>query len=370
MKLACRITSLVLCMLSAPLLAERDKLREVPAEEALARRFPEETVLITFVKDGQPGITVLGNNAFQGVVALKKTDPAHEAIAETGQFVIAYPGGDMEKEVLHCLAGKGTRAEAFTTSPGRRVNAPRLEKCIINYECKVGRKLDAGDSTIFLGRIVSTYRTRRKVARLFITGYEKGQPILKAFEGARGIPAPRGFEKYPEQTVMIVSCGRAGKPNAMTASWTMRVSDDPPMVAVSIGKRRYTHGLIRATRQFVYVYPGADMQREMHYCGTHSGRYEDKFKALKLATQPAKKVRPPLLSKALAAFECTVVGEMDDGSHTIYVGRIEAAYVSDKDVPRIYNLGTVRGRARVFKALPASGKAATSGPSTRPAASR
>jgi len=62
-------------------------------------------------------------------------------------------------------------------------------------------------------------------------------------------------------------------------------------------------------------------------------------------------VRPPLLQKWLAAFESTVVGERDYGSHTIFIGRTEAAYVSDKQVPGIYNLGADADGKRVFKGL-------------------
>jgi len=361
----------LLCSLSATADGAQEKLREVPVKEALARRFPEETALITFQKDGRPGITVIGNNTFQGTIVLKKTDPARDAIAQAGEYVVAYPGGDMEKEVAYCLAHKGKLEDALKelklkTSPARRVAAPLLDKCIINYECRVWKKVDLGDSTLFGGRIVSVNRMKQTVGRLFITGYDKGKPIFKAFEGARGLPTPQGREKYPEQTVLIVSCGKDGKPNAMTAGWTMLVSDDPPMIAVAIGKSRYTHGLISSVKQFVYVYPGADMEHEVMYCGTKSGRRQDKFEALKLQTQPATKVKPPLLSKCLAAFECTVAREVDDGSHTIFVGRIEAAHVSDKRVPRLYNLGRSRRQA-VLKGLEAADKPAPKAPSTKPA---
>ena len=295
MKALSVISVSLLCSLSALADGAEDRLREVPVKEALARRFPEETALVTFQKGGRPGITVIGNNTFQGTIALKKTDPARDAIAETGEYVIAYPGGDMEKEVAYCLAHKGKLQDALKelkleTSPARRVGAPLLNKCIVNYECKVWRKVDVGDSTIFVGDVVSADRRRQDVGRLFIAGYDKDKPVFKAFEGARGLPIPRGREKYPEQTVLIVSCGKDGKPNVMTAGWTMLVADDPPMIAVAIGKSRYTHGLISATKQFVCAYPGSDMENEVMYCGTRSGSRVNKFEELKLQTQPAAKV--------------------------------------------------------------------------------
>jgi flavin reductase (DIM6/NTAB) family NADH-FMN oxidoreductase RutF len=151
---------------------------------------------------------------------------------------------------------------------------------------------------------------------------------------------------------MIVSCNPEGKPNVMTAGWTMVVSDDPPMVAAFIGKSRFTHGRIESTGQFVYTYPGADMEHEMLYAGTHSGRNVDKFDVLDLATSPADKVKPPLLTKALACFECRVEEKIDRGSHTMFVGRVVGAHANDKDVPRLYNLGAGRNGKRVFEGLP------------------
>lgn len=339
-----------------PMLACAATLKEVPVDEALNRRFPEEIAFITYQKGDAPGITVTGNSHVHGVVSLRKTDYAHEVISETGEFVISYPGGDMEEEVLYCFANKGERGEAFQrlgleTSPGKHVNAPLLEKCIVNCECKVKGKADAGDSTIFLGEIVRTYRTGRAERRLFIAGYEDGRPVLKAFAGARGVPAPPGHEKYPEQTVMVVSCDENGRPNAMTAGWTFIASEQPPMVAVAIGKARFTHSRLERVKEFVYVYPGQDMTHEMLYCGTKSGRDVDKFKALNLDTQPARKVKPPLLTKAVACFECTVAKELDYGSHTLFVGQIEAAHVSEKTVPRVYNLGAGEDGHRVFRGL-------------------
>jgi flavin reductase (DIM6/NTAB) family NADH-FMN oxidoreductase RutF len=342
---------------SPPARAQAAELKEVPVSQALARRFPEEVLLITFQKGDEPGITVIGNNHVpDATVALKKGSPAHRVVSETGEFVLSFPGEDMETEVLNCFAHNGAMGDAFSdlglaTSPGTKVNAPLLQKCLANYECRVTQAVDAGDSTVFKVQIVAAHWTESRARRLYLAGYAEGKPVLKGFECARKPPLPPWFEKYPEQIVMIVSCDGDGKPNVMTAGGTMRVSDDPPMLAIMISKGAYTHGLIRASKQFVYGYPGEDMEYEMLYCGTHTGGEVDKFKEARLATQPAKKVRPPLLQKWLAAFECTVVGETDYGGHTIFIGRIEAAYVSDKQVPRIYNLGADTDGKRVFKGL-------------------
>lgn len=61
------------------------------------------------------------------------------------------------------------------------------------------------------------------------------------------------------------------------------------------------------------------------FCGTHSGRDVDKFAMTDLEPVPAKYVRPPLKG-AVVNFECKVVGTADAGDHTVFLGRILAAY--------------------------------------------
>ncbi len=153
--------------------------------------------------------------------------------------------------------------------------------------------------------------------------------------------------KYPEPIALITSVGADGKPNIITMGWTMFCGRD--RVAIAVGNTRHSHKLISETKEFVYAFPGEDLAEEVLYCGTHSGRDVDKFKETGLTPQKAKSVRPPLIEECLANFECLVVGQIDAGSHTIFVGRIVAAWVSDekKDLKRLFNL-----RGRKFVGLP------------------
>ena len=333
------------------------ELKEVPVREALARRFPEEIVLVTYLQGDRPGIVALGNNqVIPGVIALKRGTPAQAAVSTNQEFVMAFPGEDLAAAVRKCFAGESAplvelAGAGLTASPPAKVRSPLLPQCLVNYECRVKSQADAGDATVFLGDVVATHPTPSRARRLYLAGWHGADPVLKAFAGAREPPVPAGFEKYPEQVVMITACDENGKPNAMTAGWTMRVSDDPPMLAVAIGKSRYTHDLVRRSREFVCGYPGADMEAEMLYCGTHTGRNVDKFREANLAIQPGKKVRLPLLAKWQAAFECRVAAELDLGSHTLFIGTIETAHVSDRQAPRLYNLGPAPGGRRVFQPL-------------------
>lgn len=157
------------------------------------------------------------------------------------------------------------------------------------------------------------------------------------------------LRKYPEQVVLVTSVDTNGKPNIITVGWTMFCSGTPPMVAIAIGKTRYSHDSILKSGCFGYAFPDAKLKQAMLYCGSQSGRNVDKFKETGLTAQPAKVIRAPLIAECPVNFECEVVHAYDSGSHTIFVGKLVAAWQADTNAipPRLYNLG-----AGEFQALP------------------
>lgn len=156
----------------------------------------------------------------------------------------------------------------------------------------------------------------------------------------REVSAPEAWkQKYPESIVLVSSVDAAGIPNIISLGWSMCTSFIPPMIAISIGKTRYSYKLVSEGKEFVLAFPSEDMEREVLYCGTHSGRDVNKFKALGLIAITASKVRPPLIDRCIVNMECKVVGQLDTGDHTIFVGEIVTSYLSDEKKKRLYNLG-------------------------------
>ncbi len=145
--------------------------------------------------------------------------------------------------------------------------------------------------------------------------------------------------KYPEGVVMVVSVDGKGRPNAMPAGWTMFTSGDPPMFAVSIAPKRYTHDLISRTQEFVATFPAEGQAQIVELCGSCSGREVDKFDCFSIQAQPSSVVKPPLIDGSAACLECQVVSSLITGDHTIFAGRIVAGHVSEKPIRRLYNLG-------------------------------
>jgi flavin reductase (DIM6/NTAB) family NADH-FMN oxidoreductase RutF len=146
--------------------------------------------------------------------------------------------------------------------------------------------------------------------------------------------------RYPELIVLAVCQGKEGPPNVITIGWFMPTSIEPPMVAISVGKTRYSHDLIRDGREFVVAFPPEELRDAMLICGSESGRDVNKIQKSGLATAPAKIVKPPLLTQCAANLECKVVGECDSGDHTIFVGEVVAAWINPEVSQRkLFTLG-------------------------------
>jgi flavin reductase (DIM6/NTAB) family NADH-FMN oxidoreductase RutF len=136
----------------------------------------------------------------------------------------------------------------------------------------------------------------------------------------------------PERVLLVTSIDEKGKPNVMTIEWFMRTSFEPPLVAISIGKTRYTHGLIKNSKEFVVAFPNSKMRKEVLYCGTHSGRDVDKFKETGLKIRKARVVRAPLIEGCILNLECKVINQLETGDHTIFVGEVVAAYYEEGEI--------------------------------------
>ncbi len=143
---------------------------------------------------------------------------------------------------------------------------------------------------------------------------------------------------HPMHTVLVSSLGKDGKPNIITLAWAMPTSINPPLVAISVSPRRYSHGLIEETREFVVNVPTMDILKEAFLCGVLSGRNHDKFKEAGLTALPAKKVKPPIIKECVAHLECKLYSKFQTGDHTIFIGEIIEAYANKEAFTDKYDL--------------------------------
>ncbi len=147
------------------------------------------------------------------------------------------------------------------------------------------------------------------------------------------------IKKYPEQVVIVLAKEKSGRVNPISISWTMITSHVPPMMAISIGKNRFSLEVIREAGEFVIAYPSESQEKGVLLFGTKSGRDIDKLKLSNIAVAPAKQIDCLLLDDAVANFECSLIDEYTTGDHVIFVGDIKCAHVNPDSPERIYTVG-------------------------------
>jgi len=135
--------------------------------------------------------------------------------------------------------------------------------------------------------------------------------------------------------------------NTMTIGWaTFGFVWNKPIMMVAVRNTRHTFGIIEAARDFTVTVPMVDMHKETTFCGSKSGRDEDKFKECKMETTNSCQVVSPIIKTRGRHFECKIIykSAMDPSHlakdydfslyplkdyHTLYFGEIMACYETD-----------------------------------------
>lgn len=156
---------------------------------------------------------------------------------------------------------------------------------------------------------------------------------------------------HPRFTVLVSCAAKDDNLNIITLAWSMPVSIDPPIIATSIAPKRYSHQIIEKTGDFVVNIPTMTIIEETLFCGRRSGKTYDKFKETGLTPLPAKMIQSPIIEECVAHLECRLHRQMKTGDHTLFTGRVLAAYANDgvfnkkskkfdpKKVKLVYHMG-------------------------------
>ncbi len=154
----------------------------------------------------------------------------------------------------------------------------------------------------------------------------------------------------PEQIVFVISVNTDKKPSGMIAGWSMKCSFSPPLYAVALWEKGYTHKLIDHSKEFVIAVPNKNLEKAVRVFGTRHGDKVDKFKVTKLKTEKARFVSVPLLPEATINMECRVVDRFITGDHIVYIGEVLASYL-DKNKKILVNMKSDKKEKWIFKEI-------------------
>ncbi len=138
--------------------------------------------------------------------------------------------------------------------------------------------------------------------------------------------------------VVLVTCGD-DPCNIITVAWITSVSSSPPLLAIAIGKNRYSRQLIDESGEFVVNVPPATLLDSVWTCGRISGRDGDKFALAGLTKVKSENVSPPLIAECIAWLECRVTQKVEVGDHILFIGEPAAVSVRSDAFDDVYHLG-------------------------------
>lgn len=134
------------------------------------------------------------------------------------------------------------------------------------------------------------------------------------------------YYQHNPRIAVIVTARADAEENALAATWHMPISTNPPLYAVSIATKRFTHELIIRSREFginFLSYENADLIAAV---GGTAGRELDKFQAFNIAKVKPVKTKVPILEASYAAYECQLVDDREYADHHLIVGKIVATH--------------------------------------------
>jgi flavin reductase (DIM6/NTAB) family NADH-FMN oxidoreductase RutF len=122
------------------------------------------------------------------------------------------------------------------------------------------------------------------------------------------------------------------RPTGLTASAFTSVSLDPPLILICVDHKAQSYPALRESAAFaVNILRREQEAVSRRFASTRLDKFDDvPF------TRSARGL--PLIDDALAHIECATVARYPEGDHTIFVGRVERAWVGSGE-PLLYYRG-------------------------------
>jgi len=140
----------------------------------------------------------------------------------------------------------------------------------------------------------------------------------------------------PRQTILLTSRHK-NKDNVMTLDWHTPLSFAPMMYAVSVGKTRFSLGLIKKSKVFVVNFMSKDFESKILFCGRNRGEKMDKFKKAGLEKEEADTINCPRIKQSLGYLECKVEKEVETGDHILFIAKVTKGGLKKKG-KRLFHL--------------------------------
>ncbi len=127
---------------------------------------------------------------------------------------------------------------------------------------------------------------------------------------------------FPMLTMLVTSVDKKNTPNIITISWHTTLSKKPPLYGIALAPSRFSYSLIYETKEFVINFVSSKYLKDVHYCGTHSGKTTDKTQHTHFSFIPGQKSIAPRIKEAYAHLECKLIDTHPVGDHILLIGEV------------------------------------------------
>ena len=126
--------------------------------------------------------------------------------------------------------------------------------------------------------------------------------------------------------IVVVGAEADGVAGGLTAAWVMRVSSEPPLVALAVAPSRFTHGLLEASGVFSLSVLREDQVAEGRLFGLASRRDVEKWSRVDHVLLEGG---VPALARCAARLCCRITDRLPAGDHEVFVAEILTSEVVD-----------------------------------------
>ncbi len=161
------------------------ELKELSWDEAVELGSPYNYVLaVTINNKGKPNIIGLGWWTFVSwnpkmmAISIGNERYSYECIEHCKEFVLCFPSKEQKNGAWLCGKKSGRNIDKFKETgfvalPSKIVKPPIIKDSTVAFECKVVDKIETGDHTVYIGKIVAIHGTPEKPNHLYSIHYRK-----------------------------------------------------------------------------------------------------------------------------------------------------------------------------------------------------
>ena len=108
--------------------------------------------------------------------------------------------------------------------------------------------------------------------------------------------------------------------NGFTVSWLMQSSFKPPLVVSCVKQDSQSHTMIEKTGVFAISFLEEGQKEVAKQFFQPKRRVGNKFEEIEF--YEGEETNCPIIKDSLGYIECKVVGKVDEGDHTVFVGEV------------------------------------------------